>query len=388
MLMAYAFHYETPYDKYQQINSTQVVRLANAMGINEDGEIIDSAGLAQFTNKLLKIPPIEYPNWLVDIFNIQIGYTEAKFIYSYPFIGALSGLLCLIFGIGKPFAWFRGFDLCKACDDIFVNKNFVYVDGYGREHGYVGEGRSAMAWLGMVILMLICSQIYGALLLLIIAIDIIFGIISIVISIVLHNVNNKIDKVNQNTDNLKYFKSTENGFYIVRNNHDASETMYFKRYWNSVIVERLMECDLAGRSFQSSDAEETIKYGDEKVHSRYEMNAISQGFATVLNKEKATRTEELRIALNHGVYVTNHNYDGYRISLKYPNTTGTEYGYLIMHNPNNALMMMSIFTRDAKEEDFGVSDWNWWAKLDKNNYKYKNWLTGETTILPEKAKQN
>ena len=66
--------------------------------------------------------------------------------------------------------------------------------------------------------------------LLIIAIDIIFGIISIVISIVLHNVNNKIDKVNQNTDNLKYFKSTENGFYIVRNNHDASETMYFKRY--------------------------------------------------------------------------------------------------------------------------------------------------------------
>ena len=67
---------------------------------------------------------------------------------------------------------------------------------------------------------------------------------------------------------------------------------------------------------------ETIKYGDEKVHSRYEMNAISQGFATVLNKEKATRTEELRIALNHGVYVTNHNYDGYRISLKYPKHNG------------------------------------------------------------------
>ena len=48
-----------------------------------------------------------------------------------------------------------------------------------------------------------------------------------------------------------------------------------------------------------------------------------------------------------------------------------------MHNPNNALMMMSIFTRDAKRRisSFGLE---LVGEVDKNNYKYKNWLTGET----------
>ena len=139
MLMAYAFHYETPHDKYQQINSTQVVRLANAMGINEDGEIIDSAGLAQFTNKLLKNTSDRISQLACRHFQHTDWLHRSEVYLFVSFYRRSVGTSVPNIRIGKALCMVQGFDLYKACDDIFVNKNFVYVDGYGREHGYVGE---------------------------------------------------------------------------------------------------------------------------------------------------------------------------------------------------------------------------------------------------------
>ena len=379
LLADHVFDYASYYEAYQQEHPNQTITIGNAMGFVDDGEIADSASLTKsiFGEK----SQIIVPNIVIDLLNIQLGYQMTKFFLLYVLIGAISGLLCLILGIGQPFAWLRGFDLLEKIDDKFIDRNYVYRSRYDGSESYVGEKRAMIVWFILLIPILLVTALYGAFIIPIILFDIAVFIlivlaktVSFVSSYPISAISLKLKQ--RDGKPIEYLKRVKSGVFIIENCQEPDEVMYFNEYWNAVVAERIMKCDLKGETFRSKDAEETIVYGDEKMHSRFELKKLLNELFSFFNKKKREALIETERAMQGGNYHSEYSDGYYSICLSHKTQEGEYAGYSYSHgcikvkNATNALFMLIILLKDKENKVFESSDWNSWAKSDKQKYSH------------------
>lgn len=371
-LGARLFKYESPYKDFKEKYPDTVITVSSAIGAVPDGTKMSPEETAKVVGQYIfgKNSQKEIPLPIAKLLCIEIGEFTAKVIRLYPFINFIAALLCLIFGIGLPCSLYRHHDPAGVLDEFFVNKNFIYVNDKGQMTGYVGEDRSETVQFILAVLMLIISCIWTIFLPLFIVANFIIGIVMAIFRILRIVFSDSAAKAERKHAAGKSGKDTyriivDNGLFMVAGDKHPNRALYFRQYWNAVIAQRVMERDGQIQPFNPTDARETIQYGDEAKHKRYETSRR-------MNKARLLTSPSAKSAaarLEKDIESMNYTYSRVRRGshiCEYIIMFNNSDKYMLFRIPLNCSLINAVMCRDANGEDFGVSEWNVWARTNEN----------------------
>lgn len=173
------------------------VSVAEAVGIVDIGEEANTETLAEFSQRLFgkgTSITINLPQPVLDFINsAKVGGFFAKCLHCQLFIFLLSGVLCLICGVGFPFRIGRGKSLGSISDSLAgadpSNKySRTYQDFSGKwitENRYAGDNKSFVVWLLLCVLYFFLIIIWGLLIVPVIVIDLVIALFSIIIRLII-----------------------------------------------------------------------------------------------------------------------------------------------------------------------------------------------------------
>lgn len=189
--------------KDRKVSISAAVRLVNV------GKEANEETMAEFSKELFgkkSTTVISLPENLLDFMNNhEVGGFKAKFLHNLLPILLLSGLLCLIFGVGFPFKIGRGRTLSDFSDDLvgadssnIFTKTYQDMDGrWVTRDTYAGEDRSLLVWFLLIILYGILIVVWGLLIIPIIAIDIIIFLFTLIIKLIIGKKKIKTEKADE-----------------------------------------------------------------------------------------------------------------------------------------------------------------------------------------------
>lgn len=189
--------------KDRKVSISAAVRLVNV------GKEANEETMAEFSKELFgkkSTTVISLPENLLDFMNThEVGGFKAKFLHNLLPILLLSGLLCLIFGVGFPFKIGRGRTLSDFSDDLvgadssnIFTKTYQDMDGtWVTRDTYAGEDRSLLVWCLLIILYGILIVVWGLLIIPIIAIDIIIFLFTLIIKLIIGKKKIKTEKADE-----------------------------------------------------------------------------------------------------------------------------------------------------------------------------------------------
>lgn len=372
-LVAKLFKYESPYNDFKEKYPDTVITVSSAAGIVPDGTVISPEETAVEISRFIfgQNSQKEIPLPIAKLFCIEIGEFTAKVIRMYPFVTFFAGLLCLIFGIGIPCSLYRHHDPAGAIDEALINKNFVYVNEDGQMTGYVGEDRADAVNFILSVLMLGVSCIWSFFLPLFIVANFVIGIIMAVLRLLGITMSDSAAKSERKQAAGKSGKDTyriitDSGLFMVAGDKHPNRVLYFNQYWNAVIAQRIMECDGNIQPFTPKDAEETILYGDESEHKRYETSRR-------MNRSRLLTSPSARAAaarLESDIKSMNYTYSRVRRGshiCEYIIMFNNSDKYMLFRIPLNCSLMYAVMCQDASGEDFDVREWNIWARTSEDD---------------------
>lgn len=178
------------------VNLDGKVSVAEAVGIVDIGEEANEETLAEFSQRLFgkgTSITINLPQPVLNfITSAEVGGFFAKCLHHQIFIFLLSGVLCLICGVGFPFRIGRGKTLSSISDRIAgadpSNKySRTYQDFSGKwitEDRYAGDNKSLVVWLLLCVLYFFLIIIWGLVIVPVIVIDLVIALFSIMIKLI------------------------------------------------------------------------------------------------------------------------------------------------------------------------------------------------------------
>lgn len=190
------------------VNLDGKVSVAEAVGIVDIGEEANEETLAEFSQRLFgkgTSITINLPQPVLNFINsAKVGGFLAKCLHHQIFIFLLSGVLCLICGVGFPFRIGRGKSLGSISDSLVgadpSNKySRTYQDFSGKwitEDRYAGDNKSLVVWLLLCVLYFFLIIIWGLLIVPVIVIDLVIALFSIIIRLII----SKKDKPSEKAD--------------------------------------------------------------------------------------------------------------------------------------------------------------------------------------------
>lgn len=179
------------------VNLDGKVSVAEAVGIVDIGEEANEKTLAEFSRRLFgkgTSITISFPEPVLNFINsAEVGGFFAKCLHHQLFIFLLSGVLCLICGVGFPFRIGRGKTLGSISDSLAgadpSNKySKTYQDFSGKwitEDRYAGDNKSFAVWLLLCVLYFFLIIIWGLLIVPVIVIDLVIALFSIIIRLII-----------------------------------------------------------------------------------------------------------------------------------------------------------------------------------------------------------
>lgn len=308
----YGFKAMTDWDKNELNGTEQNITIGSALKYTEHGEKVDKKVIAESIKMIIFIePPI--PDFVCTFLDKKIttGYWSFYFEY-YWYISMLTGLLCLIFGVGQPFAYYRNnstvSSICASIDNALIDKNYVLVDQYGIERGHPGEGASLLVKLIILYFMAVLAALYGCVMIFTLIFDAVMTILSAVFRITVFFISSalfksELKKEKASNDSYAVSLYVENALFKVERN-STGECLYYKCYWNAIIAKRILSCDRFNSTFNAKDAEETIQFGDEKQHAFFERMRFWDRIKSLFNPSKRNRNAEICEYMEHGNCIT------------------------------------------------------------------------------------
>lgn len=367
----YGFKASTDWEKNELNGTEQNITIGSALKYCENGEKVDKKVIAESIKKIIFVePPI--PDFVCDFLDQKITTWYWSFYFEYYWwISMLAGLLCLICGVGQPFALYRRNNMvsrmCAAIDNKLVDKNYVLVDGYGIERGHPGEGASMIVKIILLYLMAVLAALYGCVMIFTLIFDAVMTVLSTIFRITVFFISSAIFKSELNKekarkDTIAVSLYIENALFKVEKN-STGECLYFKCYWNAVIAKRVLSCDIHNTSFKAKDAEETIQFGDEKKHAFFERMRFWDSIKSRFSSNKRNKNHEICESIEHGNCITRME-------------SGADRGNYIMEYTNasvlpnvrfmvleNIALLHAVRRKDITNDIFEIYDWNKYAKL-------------------------
>ena len=368
MLCAKLFHFESDYSNYSEKYPDSVITASNVLGYVPDGTVLTPEETAvEVGQKLFPNHNVRLPLPIAKLLCKEISESMAKVLELNPFIVFLESILCLIFGIGLPCSLYRHIDPAKSIDNFFVNKNYVYEDETGVEHGYVGETRAGIVKILLLLLMLLIANIWCFFIPLFIIVNFIVGIVMAVLRIVGIKASDANAKAEISSAAGKSGKDTyriivDNGMFMVSGDVHPNRGLYFNQYWNAVIARRIMECDRDGRTYSDDDARDTITYGDEDLRKRFETNRR-------MNRAKIKSAAAKKIAAETENEVNNMSYTFSNVSRgavkgEFIIMSNCSDKYMMFRIAANCSFMLYLMSYDAKDRQFDAIEWSRWERMD------------------------
>lgn len=351
-------HYESPYEGYRKNGSDQIVTVASAIGMVEDGEMVDGAD----KHGLSKL--------LIDVYNREISYGTAILISIYVFSGLVAGVICLAAGVGFPFAWRKRGALVDRLDRALESRGLldreVHYDYWWNDWTYKGETLSgAILWLVYPVLLIIAG-VWGILLPVVIAVNVVFAVVVLImrpIKFAILNIGDRMRKRKGNVCSL----SADGSFFRVE--QDQKNGLYFRQYWNAVAAKRIMEKDMKGKDFSEHDAENYILYGNEEQHDRYEFNRRWNRVKALFDGDLRGRDMRIREGNYCPVDVQDKGEKGTYLLELVSGGTVMEGTLMSLHCEANYFLMCQILEFDKEKKCFAIGDWNRWKEKQKNSAK-------------------
>lgn len=176
------------------VNLNGKVSVAEAVGIVDIGEQANAETLEDFSQRLGISITINFPEPVLNFINsAKVGGFFAKCLHYQIFIFLLSGVLCLICGVGFPFRIGRGKTLGSISDslvgaDPYNVYEITYQDFSGKwitRDTYAGENESFVVWLLLCVLYFFLIIIWGLLIVPVIVIDLVIALFSIIIKLII-----------------------------------------------------------------------------------------------------------------------------------------------------------------------------------------------------------
>lgn len=400
MLCAKLFKYESPYLNYAENHPNGVITVGEAMGYVSDGVTSpeeaakEAASHIIFFRKTGKALPLAIGKFLC----IEVGERTARVLEMYSFIAFVASILCLIFGVTLPCSLYRHLDPAKAIDEAVIDKRHVYVNDMGIEYGHVGETRAGILKILLFFLMLFIANVWCSVLPVIIIVNFTIGIIMAILRLVGINASNSLAKNKIKQAAGKDGKDTyriivENGHFAVAGDVHPNRKIYFRQYWNAVIAKRIFELDRDGIPYMDDDAMDTITYGDEDLHKRFETSRKMDRAKIMTSptaKETAKKIEdEIKSADYVYTFVSRGAVKGeYMIMSKFSGK------YMLFRRALNCSLMLAVMKSDAAGEDFDMIAYNRWERLGEDGqYQLLQYFDGRTEPpqgeeMPIKVQQN
>lgn len=190
------------------------VSMASAVRLVDVGREANEETMIQFSKKLFgntSTKVISIPENILDYLNTHmVSGVFAKFLHNLFPILLLSGLLCLIFGVGFPFKIGRGKTLADFSDDLvgadsskIFSKTYQEWDGsWITRDTYAGEDKSLLVWALLIILYGILIVVWGLLIIPVIVIDLVIFLCTFIVSLIISKKDteeNKADTTVQKT---------------------------------------------------------------------------------------------------------------------------------------------------------------------------------------------
>lgn len=370
-LGAKLFKYESPYNDFKEKYPDTVITVSSAIGAVPDGTIMTPEEAAEEVSQYIfgKKSQKKIPLPIAKLLCTEIGEFTAKVIRLYPFVNFVAGLLCLIFGIGLPCSLYRHLDPARAIDDALINKNFVYVNEEGKSMGYVGADRADTVNFILAVLMLGISCIWSFFLPLFIVMNLVIGIAMGILRLLGISMSDSAAKSERKKAAGKpgrdtYRIITDSGLFMVAGDKHPNRVLYFRQYWNAVIAQRIMERDGQIQPFTPNDAQDTIQYGDEDEHARYETSRR-------INRSRLMTSPSAKAAaarLENDIKTMNYTYSRVRRGshiCEYIIMFNNSDKYMLFRIPLNCSLMNAVMCRDAAGEVFDVPEWNVWARTSE-----------------------
>lgn len=366
------FKYESPYDNYAEQYPDRVITISNALGYVPDGTVLTPEETAAEVGKHFfgQESGKRIPVLLAKFYCIEISPKTARVLEFYPLIVFVESILCLIFGITLPCSLYRHLDPAKAINGFFIRENLVYTDDYGRDYGHVGETRAGIVRFLLFLLMLFITNIVCSFLPLIIVVNFVIGIVMAILYLVGVRTSSAIDKAKVKSSAGKSGKETyriipEHGLFMVTGDIHPNRSLYFNEYWNAVIAQRILELDEDYVPYLSQDAVDTITYGDENVHKKYEVNRVFDIIKQILSKKERDTAFDLEKAVKNRNYVFSRVQRGPDIR-EYIIMMPDSDKYMLFRLLHNCSIMEAVMTADAKKEVFDMIAWNGWERMTFN----------------------
>ncbi|MGN0675469.1 MAG: hypothetical protein ACI4KG_06940 [Oscillospiraceae bacterium] len=371
-LGAKLFGYESPYNDFKDKYPDTVITVSSAIGAVPDGTILTPEEAAEKVGHFIfgKKSDKKIPMPIAKLLCIEIGEFTAKVIRLYPFIVFFMGLFCLAFGIGLPSSLYRHVDPARRLDDLIVNKNFGYYNEKDQFMGYLGQDRADTAKFIVGLIVFIFVYIWSIFLPLFIVLNFAVGVVMSLLRLLGISVSDSAAKSERKRAAGKSGKDTyriiaDSGLFMVAGDKHPNRTLYFRQYWNAVIAKRIMERDVDIQPFTSSDAQEVIQYGDENEHERYETSRR-------INKSRLLTSSSAKAAaasLENDVKSMNYTFSRVRRGshiCEYIIMFKNSDKYMLFRIPLNISLITAVMHQDAAGEDFGVREWNIWARKNDN----------------------
>ncbi len=362
-ILAVILKYDNPYNDFRKNNPDTVVTVASAAGMTADGSLVTQADVSQ------QLGIANAPDFVVDFLNQEVGMFKAKVLNVYTFVAVISGLLCLIFGVGFPFAMFRrGVSPGQYFRELLVNENLVYVDRYGMEYGNVGEKRAFLLTVVSWTAMLALAVAWGFLLPLFIPLNLAFAVLLVLLQIVLSLLSNSTKKLTSKIGLFgkkgkeKYNILVHYGFYVVAGTKNSDRMLYFNKFENALAVYYIMQCEEQGRTFNRDDATKAIRYDHEKLHMRLIIAGLTQGLVQLIIKKLSQEEQKLHVAVDQRKYrfgITTSSGDSKGCIIKYNDYDS----YMPFRKNENYAFAVYVMHLDSEKKILDADSWNKWAKL-------------------------
>ena len=378
------FKYESPYLNYSETHPDSTITLGEVLGYVSEETDTPKEAAAEAAKKIFgKNTEKVLPLAVGKILCIEVGERTASVLEFYTFIVFLESIICLIFGITLPCSLYRHLDPAKAIDNAFVNKNYVYVDNLGHTKGYVGETRAWLVKILLLFLMLFVANVWCTFLPIFIVINFAVGLVMAILRIVGITTSNAAAKAKMKLaagkdTACKYRVVVENDLFSVAGDVYPNRSLYFKKYWNAVVAQRILECDRDGRLYTNDDALNTITYGDENVHKQYKtirrINKIKLLFSSASRKNAKKFKNEVTTMDYTFTFVDRAGARGeYIILSKCSNK------YMLFRDAMNCSLAMDLLKYDSENKEFDMIAWGSWERLiESDKQKFLVSFNGKT----------
>lgn len=356
------FHSASRFDRYMETDPKMKVTIAGALDLGPDTEDTTREIVVRKLSSDFGFIK-EVPELFVKVLNIKIGLKTAKAFELYFIITPLAGLVCLIAGIGRFFAWFRGIDVAKHFEEVFVDKSWVYVDERGSRLGYVGEKRAFFSNCFVWSLMIVVSLISGIFLPFFIALNLCIGVVVITVQIIIFNVSTSKGPAADGSVRGKarnYSIKVEDGLFRV--SADEDYCLMFLDYSNAVLALGILRQDSNSRVFSEIEAKQYL-YVDDTQYRNYEVKRLIDEMSTKFSKKKLERNVKLERGVRKGAYTVKADGFDYKLVIQ-----GDDYPHSVevkITNLHNLALLLYLLQLDSREIQFGANEWNAFLAAEK-----------------------